>query len=268
MRIPIMKALAIGVALTSLVNLQSCSLNKVEGGEELVMTYQPWIWGSGGVDGQSVRAGSVWTIFSTNVEWYNIKPKQYTEPFVDLTASDNVAIDFNSYVTLQIQAGKTPQLHEKYGVHWYNNRVKEPYRTMVRNEGRSHSSIALRTDAKTINQSQDAVLLELQKYLDTQGIPVTASKVVIGKVVPPNEVLAEAERTAAQKQRGKTMDARTEAEIRRGLAETKSALADKAYAQEFNMTTEQFLRNKELDIIASKKNVSVVLGVTPFVQVK
>ena len=39
------------------------------------------------------------------------------------------------------------------------------------------------------------------------------------------------------------------AEDARKAAETSSALADKAYSNEFKMTTDQFLRNKELKIM-------------------
>jgi len=255
------------LALT-MMYLTGCSYSSVEGGEEAVMTYKPWIFGHGGVDDNPITTGAVYTVWSTSVDRYNIKPKQYTENFVDLTASDNVAIDFHSYATLQIVKGKSPLLHEKFGIDWYADRVKEPFRTMVRNEGRTRSSIKLRTDVKTINDSQINILAKLQSYLKAEGMPVVASKVVIGKVIPPNEVLKEAERTAAQKQREKTQVARAKAEKSRINAETQKALADKAYATKFNMTTAQFLRNKELDIIAEKKNVSVVMGVTPFVQVK
>ena len=252
----------------SLIALSGCSYSSVEGGEEAVMTYKPWIFGHGGVDSAPITTGAVYTVWSTSVDRYNIKPKQYTENFVDLTASDNVAIDFHSYVTLQIVKGRSPVLHEKFGIDWYADRVKEPFRTMVRNEGRTRSSINLRTNVKTINDSQVNILAKLQAYLKKEDMPVVASKVVIGKVIPPDEVLKEAERTAAQKQREKTQVARAKAEKSRINAETQKALADKAYANKFNMTTTQFLRNKELDVIAEKKNVSVVMGVQPFVQVK
>ena len=86
-------------------------------------------------------------------------------------------------------------------------------------------------------------------YLKSIDLLVSVVKVVIGKVVPPKEVLDEAERTAAQKQRNATEKARASAELDRKHAETNKALADKAYATEFNMNTEQFLRNKRLDIL-------------------
>lgn len=256
------------ILVIGLLYLTGCSYSSVDGGVEAVMTYKPWIFGHGGVDQEPIKTGAVYTVWSTSVNRYNIKPVQYSESFVDLTASDNVAIDFNSYLTLQIIKGKSPILHEEFGAYWYENRIKEPYRTMVRNEGRTKSSIDMRTNVKAITDSQAKILAAVKAYIKAEGIPVIASKVVIGKVVPPQEVLDEAERTAAQKQREKTQHARAKAERSRINAEKQKALADQAYAKQFNMTTTQFLRNKELDIIAEKKNVSVVMGVQPFVKIK
>ena len=160
-----------------------------------------------------------------------------------------MAIDFDAYVTLKIQDGKTPLLHERSGRDWYENKVKDTFRSFVRNQARTRSSIELRTNEAVITDLQQ-VIKELSKaYVSEIGLPVDVVKVNIGKVVPPQEVLAEAAQTAAQKQRKQTQEQRELAEIARADAETASALADKAYANEFNMTTAQFLRNKELDIV-------------------
>lgn len=237
-----------------------CSYVSVEAGEEGVMTYKPWIFGHGGVDSNPIKTGAIWTVWSTSVNRYNIKPKKITETFIDLTAKDNVAIDFNAYLTVQVVAGKSPVLHEFSGKRWYENKVKDVFRTIVRNEGRTRSSIELRTNPKIINASQKAILKNIRKHLKDTGLPVIATKVVIGKVIPPKEVLVEAERTAAQKQRVKTQNARVLAERSRKAAEVAKALADKAYADKFKMTTAQFLKNKELDIIKDKKNVTVIMG--------
>jgi hypothetical protein len=60
-----------------------------------------------------------------------------------------------------------------------------------------------------------------------------------------------------------TQEQREQAEIARFKAEQAAALADKGYADKFNMTTEQFLRNKELDIMgkaAEKGTVSLIMN--------
>ena len=252
------------------------SPSKVDAGEEGVLIYKPWIFGHGGVDKEPLTTGLTWTVWSTEVARYNIKPMKATEPFVDITASDNVAIDFNSYLTLKIIKGKSPEIHEFSGDTWYSTKVQDYYRTVVRNEARTRTSIDLRTKPETIIAAQQSIYDKTAKYIEDIKLPVKVVKVVIGRIIPPEDVLKEAERTAAQKQRNATEKARASAELVRAQAETNKALADKAYSKEFNMTTEQFLRNKELDILqnaVTKKDnpMSIILNTStaqPFFNTK
>ncbi len=250
------------LALMLVINT-GCTYSSVDAGEEGVMIYQPYLFGSGGVGSTPIKTGAVWTAWSTSVERYNIKPVKMKESFIDLTASDNVAIDFDVYVTLKIQEGKTPVLHEKSGRAWYTNKIKDTFRGYVRNEARQRTSIQLRTNEKVINGAQKKIKALMVNYIKRIGLPVKVIKVNIGKVVPPKEVLAEAAQTAAQKQRKQTQEQRKLAEDARAAAEKAAALADKQYSSQFKMTTEQFLRNKELDIMAmavKSKNVTLIMN--------
>lgn len=238
--------LLIGASLGS----SGCARSTVDAGVEGVMTKQPFFFGEGGVDPVPIASGAAWTALSTKVDRYNMKPTKYKARFVDLTASDNVAIDFDAYITLKIKDGQSPVIHELSGAQWYENRVADTFRSVVRNEARTKTSIDLRTNEAVITATQDRIKALMVEYINSIDLPVIVTKVNVGKVVPPNEVLAEAAQTAAQKQRKQTQDQRRLAEEARAAAETASALADKAYANEFNMTTEQFLRNKELDIMS------------------
>ncbi len=249
------------IVMTALTT--GCSYSSVDAGEEGVVTTQPWFFGHGGVDANPIRTGATWTAWSTAVDRYNVKPVKYKETFVDLTASDNVAIDFDIYITIEIQKGKTPILHELSGNEWYDNKVKDTLRGLVRNEMRQKTSIELRTNQDVITESQDLVKSLMADYVAGVELPVKIIKVNIGKVVPPAEVLAEAAQTASQKQRKQTQEQRKLAEDARADAEKSAALADKAYTDKFKMTTDQFLRNKELDIMAraaDKGTVSLIMN--------
>lgn len=248
--------------------------SEIDAGEEGVLIYKPWVFGSGGVDNTPIETGLTWTVWSTSVARYDIKPVKITEKFIDLTAKDNVAIDFNAYLTLQIEAGLTPILHEKSGIMWYKNKVEDFFRTAVRNEGRTRTSIELRTNPAIITEAQETIKQKMRDYFVKVDLPVRVIKVIIGKVIPPDEVLRESERTAAQKQREQTQTARAKAELTRALAETNAAKADKAYATQFKMSTAQFLKNKELDIMSravEKGGVSLIMNAsnsTPFFNVR
>lgn len=235
-----------------------CSRSTVDAGEEGVMTYKPYIFGKGGVDPSPIKAGAIWTVWSTSVDRYNVKPVKYTEKFFDLTASDNVAIDFSAYLTLEIQKGKSPALHEFSGEKWYTNTVKDTFRSFVRNEARTRTSIGLRTDERLINSMRKKIKEQITIYLSKSNIPVNVVKVNIGKVIPPDEVLEESAKTAAQKQRKQTQYQRKLAEDARVDAEKSTALADKAYTKEFGMNVDQFLRNKELDIMSKAVETGTV----------
>ena len=259
----------------SLMNTACFKTESVDAGEEGVLIYQPVIFGHGGVDTNAVSTGRIWTVWTTDMVRYNIKPVKITEKFVDLTANDNVAIDFNTYLTLRVRAGKSPTVHEFSGQRWYENKLQDYFRTVVRNEGRTRSSIELRTQPAIIDASQDAIKANIESYIEEIGLEVDVVKVVIGKVVPPQGVLDEAERTASEKQRVETQAARAQAELSRAQAETNKALADKAFAVEFNMTTDQFLRNKELDItreaIEGHNDITIIMnsaGATPVFNTK
>ena len=255
--------LPIYLLILSLLAISGCSLSTVDAGEEGVMIYQPYIFGSGGVDPDPIKTGAVWTSWSTAVKRYNIKPVKYKETFIDLTASDNVAIDFDFYLTLKIKDKQSPLLHERSGREWYQNNISDTLRSFVRNEARTKSSIDLRTNETVITETQDKISQLMSEYITSIGLPVDVVKANIGKVVPPKEVLAEAAQTAAQKQRKQTQEQRKLAEDARAAAETASALADRAYSSEFSMTTAQFLKNKELDIMGRAVeggNVSLIMN--------
>jgi len=268
-----MKMLLTVLVIVIVCSLSGCSYTSIAAGEEGVMIYKPWFLGRGGVDSDPIKTGAIWTAMSTSVARYNIKPTKIGEHFEDLTASDNVAIDFDVYLTLKVQNGKSPKLHELSGRKWYVNKVQDTFRAYVRNEARTKSSIDLRTDENTIVETQNTIRELMVAYIKEIDLPVDVIKVNIGKVVPPEEVLAEAAQTAAQKQRKQTQDQRKITEDARAAAETSAALADRAYSKEFNMTTDQFLRNKELDIMAHAvlggSNVSLIInasGAQPVIQ--
>lgn len=240
-----------------------CSPAPIDAGKEGVVIKKPWFFGSGGVSKDPIETGLAWVMWTTDVVSYNIKPEKIGENFIDLTASDNVAIDFDAYITLRINKGQTPYIHETFGINWYNNNLKDIFRKAIRNEARTRTSIELRTNEKVINSVQDKVFNVVNTYIESIKLPITVTKVIVGKVVPPVEVLKEAERTASQKQRLKTQEMIQNAEVARKGAETARAMADRAYMDKLRITGDQFIRLKELDIIEKKDNVTIYMGMSP-----
>lgn len=248
---------------------QGCvSPSTIDAGEEGVLIYQPWIFGTGGVDPKPITTGLTWTVWSTDVVRYDTKALQYTENFTDLITDDNNAVDFNSYIELEIVDGASPELHEDFGEYWYKIKIKETYRTFVRNGGRKYSMAQLVGDESITKQLAANVKALTIDYIKELGMDhlIQVNRVNIGKVKPPAEVLEETDRTAVQKQRIKTEAARAQAELSREDAERNKAIADKAYKEKFGMTNAQYLHLRELELekekiemVKNKNNVNVDL---------
>lgn len=240
---------------------------KVEAGHEGVQVDQPWFWGHEGVREEPRTVGTHWLWFTSKLVEYDIRPQRANEKFNDLLTQDNTPVDFRSYVVVEALPGRTPELHEKFGSHWYGNKVQEVFRTLCRDFARSQPLFELSTNPAVTTQGEETILEQLREYVDKEGIPVRIADVVIGGVTPPKPVLDETARTAAQDQRVRTESARTAAELSRKAAEKAKAEADLAYAEAFGLTADQFLEYRSLEIqremvevVKEKDNVSVIIG--------
>lgn len=194
---------------------------------------------------------------------YDVRPAQQTESFDDVRdgtiSSDNIPIDFNAYIKLRPIPGKTPKLHDSFGPNWYNENVKEKFRTSVRDEVAKTPMTALTTrqlngDGKDIlGEIQRVTLEEMRQFVKTEGIDVEVMEVIVGKATPPETVLEALAETASQQQRAKTENERKAAEINRKGAETERAAADNAYRNSVGFNSKEFL---QLEI--AKKQVEAI----------
>ena len=247
------------------------SPSNVDAGEEGVLIYKPWIFGHGGVDGTPIKTGLAWTVWSTQVERVTVKPFNIDETFDDLITKDNNPVDFSVHMTFQHIEGKTPILVEKFGIPkegnlgsgWYASKIQQPLRNDVREFVKDYSMFEISTNPAIANLLQSVVAKKVQEFILKEGMPTSLVNVSVGKVMPPQSVVDATLATAAQKQNVLTQEARVKAEQSREVAEKASAKADKAYMLEMEMTPQQYLKNKELDIIAKKDNVQVYLGAMP-----
>lgn len=228
---------------------------KVDYAAEMVEIRQPLFFGKGGVNHKPYPTGRHFIWHTSKKVHMNLKPFVHVENFVDINTEDNVPVDFKASFVFQQHQGKTPIIVEKFGTDWYKQKVKAKFRTLTRNEIRTRQSGDLRTDTSIIEDSQSNIAEEGQKFLDDIGLEVTLSQVQIDKINPPEEVLTEAARTAAQKQRKKTQYERQLAEEQREAAERAAAIADKAYMTEIGMTRDQYLSSRSLDLRAQELNI-------------
>ncbi len=259
----------VGVAALAALGSAGCVYGpeSVDAGHEGVQVDQPWFFGTPGVEAQPRNTGTHWLWWTSHLVEYDVRPQQFNEKFNDLVTADNVPVDFRAYLLVQLEQGKTPIVHEKFGPKWYQTKVQEVFRTALRDFARGQRVFDLTTDATVTTQGEFAILETIREYVQAEPLPVQVNRVVIGGVTPPAVVLEETARTAAQEQRTKTEVARARAELSRADAERNKALADKAYASAFGLNPDQFLTYRSLEIqkemvevVKTKDKVSVIIG--------
>ena len=263
------------ILLLAFLILAGCSVSP-EGDEEAVLLKQPWIFGHGGVDQDAVMPGLVWVAPTTSAILFKVTPLTITEPFDDMISDDNIPVDFNAYLKLQIVKGMTPKLYEKFGQNWYAMSIKETFRTMIRDKTSSYKMFDLAGNRQVLAEIQTEVYTQISQYCKELDLPVNVLQVVIGAVTPPQEVLEETKRTAAQNQSILTQEARSKAEVSRKSAEVNKAIADKAYQVQMNMSIQEYLQlrgleieKEKIELVREKQNVSIILGqgITPMYNV-
>lgn len=232
---------------------------ETDAGFETVLIHKPYFFGKEGVADMPLSSGRKYIWTSTDYMKVETRAIQHEEPFDDMTTSDNIYVDFHSFIRISIKAGGTPYLIKKFGADWYKNNVQQPFRTLVRNNVSKHDMMALSVRSTALDSVQQHVEDGMRALVEKTGLPIIIEEVNFGKVLPNENVLAELNRTAEQQQRKNTENNKAEAEIARKTAETKRAEADNAYRNALNLSPEQFvqLRMFESMVEASKSGANV-----------
>ncbi len=262
-----MKKIVLVTALLATTQLSGCfSRVGADANEEVVLTAKPYFFGSGGIIEEPVTNGSAWVAWSTSAYRYKVTPQSYTVSFTDVISADNVPMDLSVTAIIAIKRGKTPELHEKFGKNWYDQKIERYFNMLARNFVRDVKHKALMNDKATITEGQERLLTELIAYVNKEGIPVDVQEVILGKATPPKELLVQIASTAAQTERIHTERQRELAEKIRKSAEKAKADADNIYQESMGFTPEQYLalRNIEIEkekieMVKEKDNVSIIL---------
>lgn len=253
--------------LLSFSAFTSCKFAAPDADEVAVLVKKPWFFGHGGVSETPIKSGNTWCVITTDIQYFKVVPITKTEEFADMIPRDNTPVSFNAYLKFQIDATKAPILYEKYGKDWYENSIAASFRTLVRDNACKYTMFELASNRTVLSTIEQETYNKIKKYVDDLGIPVTILQVSIGKVTPPNEVLAETKNTAAQNQSRLTQEARAIAELARKQAEINKAIADKSYKAEMGMTIAEYLHLRQIEIekekvelIKDNRNVSIIFG--------
>jgi regulator of protease activity HflC (stomatin/prohibitin superfamily) len=250
-----------------ILGMTSCFRVTPNAGEESVLIYQPYLFGHGGVDPVPISTGATWCVFTTQHKEFPITPVTITEEFTNMIPSDNTPVSFSVYLKVLIQSGKTPQLYQQFGADWYAHSLQASFRTMVRDKASAFKMFDLASKREISAQLERDIFRDISVYAKSLKIPVDIMQVSIGAITPPDQVLTETKNTAAQNQSILTQQARANAELSRKQAEINKAIADNAYQKQMNMTVDQYLHLRQLEIekekvelIKDNKNATVIFG--------
>jgi len=251
----------------ALATLTSCHFVSPDADEEAVLIRKPWFFGHGGVDRTPISTGLTWCWFSTESETFKIVPVRYDIVFDDIMSNDNTPLDYATYLTLQIEQGKSPILMKNYGASWFKNNVEAVYRNFVREEISKYSPFDLMSNREVCNKIDAEIKAKLDKYFATlsknKEFPVVCKQVITGRAKPNKKQLAEMNNTAAAIQAKQTQERRAEMEAAREKAERERACADKAYMTELNLSASQFIQLRAWDVIEKKQGANIDVLVSP-----
>lgn len=253
--------------LVAIFSLTSCYRVTPNGDEESVLVSKPYFFGHGGVDETAVESGATWVAMTTDHIEFKIIPINVVEEFDNIMTKDNTPVGISINVTLQIEKGKSPDLYKRFGKDWYENSLSPLFRTNTRNEFSKYELFDLSSKRQTSVAIQTYLNDFFEKRIKELNIPVKVIQIAIAGINPPNEVLDETKKTAAHNQEIYTQTQRALAETARKQAEINKAIADKAYQNQMNMSTQEYLSLRQLEIekekvelIKNNKNISIIFG--------
>lgn len=234
-------------AVTALA-LSGCIMPAIEAGHEGVLVQKPVFFGHGGVDPVPTPTGRVAVAFTTELIDVDVRPLQYAEHF-DIISAENAPVSFDAFLIANVIEGRSPELVARFGPNWYQNNVKEAFRTYVREEVQKYPLFELTTNPATRAKLQTAVEEAVRrKLIEKQKIPVRLNRVVIGSILPPKGVLEQTAQTIIQEQRRITMIEFQKAEEAREKAERQRGIADRAYREHLGLSATEFVDLRRIEV--------------------
>ena len=250
------------VSLVMVLGFTSCTSVTPDAGQEAVLVHKPWFFGSGGVDMTPVETGLEYTWLSTDYVIVGMLPTKYDEQLDDVTSNDNTLLDFNTQIQLQVQDNKSPILIKNYGENWYANVIQEVYRNTVRNYISKYGPFDLMSNREVLDSINVAVKNDVETHIanlsaSSGELPITVVNVLVGRAIPNDMQKEEMNRTAAATQAKRTEESRRDMLIAKEAAERQRAIADKAYQEELNLNTDQFIQLRAWEIIKDKQGANI-----------
>lgn len=234
----------------------ACGRAAPDSGQEAVLIQKPWFMGHGGIEREPVKTGLTYTAITTQVVYISVVPQLVKEHFTDIMSSDGVPLSFDAYVQLRVT--DSVRLVEKFSgaveaqdgnvPAWYAFNLQGPIRNTIRLAVKKHglNEIAIAYTADAVIEAE--VKAAIKKYIALRRMPIELVDFTLGKTNPPDAILDQRVRTAAEQQRQITEKQTQMAEEARKGAEAARADADNTYREKMGLSPEQFIRLQQIDM--------------------
>jgi regulator of protease activity HflC (stomatin/prohibitin superfamily) len=187
-------AVALGLGLGGLA-AAGCTNPEVDQGHEGYIYHVPLVFGQ--MEYRKTLRGPAttgisWRLYSENVD---TRAKSYKEDFQLLTR-DNLSVSFEVNTRIELRDGSVKEIVEEWGgTQWYEWNVKEPLRTMVREQVTRFSATDIQLETPKVRQ-----LIEEKLRARFKATPVSIQSVDVGQIQFPKEVAEAISRKIAKKQ--------------------------------------------------------------------
>ena len=241
------------VMLMVSVSFSSCNTATPNAGQEAVFIKKPILFGSGGVDDVPAKTGLEYCAWTTDVAYATMTPVAYDEHIEDSYSNDNTQLDWDIQIILQVIEGKSPVLIKNYGPDWYKNNIHKEVTSHFFNLVGNYSPFDLMSNRSVTDSIQVLMKEHMTNYINQSSknkeLPVIVNNFICGKARPNEKMRVEMDNTAAAIQASKTQ-------------EQKLAYEQKAYMNAMDLSGEQFIQLKYIELIAEKKdaNIDVLVG--------
>lgn len=242
------------------VSLSACGWTDPKAGEQAVLTYQPMLFGHGGVDPEPVKPGLVYIAMTTVATIVNMQPQRIDLEFDDLMTSSGVPIGFHAVLSYQVI--DSVRLVRDFGADWIDKQgpgffvrnLDQPFRSAVRNSVKKRDMQDMAITATAAEAVDAEVTSAMNQLITSLNVPIRLVNLSLGRANPPDAIKHQRIETAAQEQRIITEQQRKLAEDQRKMAEESRASADAAYNNKMNLNPSQYL---QLETIKMQRDVCV-----------
>lgn len=190
-----MSALKATIVASLLLLAAACTNPEVPQGHEGYIYYRPILFGQLEYR-ESLRGpattGVSWRLYTENVD---MRARSYKEDF-ELLTSDNLSVTFEVNTRIKLKDGSVKEVVEQWGGRdWYEWNVKEPLRTIVREQVTRFSATAIQVETPVVRG-----LIAEKLGAKFNGSPIMIESVDIGQIQFPSEVAEAISRKIAKKQ--------------------------------------------------------------------